>query len=144
MDLNQGVLHLLSKFGGSKLNRWWVIMQTSWWLTDTQTDAGDDNTQRPKLASGKKTQHEIHLLKLVDKMCKYEMDLAIIVVDTHRVDIVWSSDGWTDGQSGKSIPPTQLLWHWGISRWKIHYNASPPRCCQFQSIRHLLLYGVSR
>ena len=31
-----------------------------------------------------KTQHKIHLLKLVDKMCKHEMDLASIVEDTER------------------------------------------------------------
>ena len=33
-NLNQGVLHLLSKFGGSSLNRWWVIMCTSSWLME--------------------------------------------------------------------------------------------------------------
>ena len=42
--LNQGVLHLWSKFGDSSLNGWWVIMRTSKWLIhthrhmDTQTD----------------------------------------------------------------------------------------------------------
>ena len=30
------------------------------------------------------TQCATHLLKLVDKMCKYEMDLASIVEDTER------------------------------------------------------------
>ena len=60
--LNQGVLHLWSKFGDSSLNGWWVIVRTSKWLIhthrhmDRHTDAGDDNTQRPKLASGKKHQ----------------------------------------------------------------------------------------
>ena len=60
-DLNQGLLQLWSKFGDSSLNGWWVIVRTSKWLphtwtdgrTDTQTDAGNDNTRRPKLASGK-------------------------------------------------------------------------------------------
>ena len=57
--LNQGVWYLWSKFGDPNLNRWWVIMQISLWLTHTYTDthmdthAGNDNTQRPKLASGK-------------------------------------------------------------------------------------------
>ena len=57
-DLNQGLFHLWSKFGDSSLNGWWVIARTSWWLTDrhthTHTHAGNDNTRRPKLASGKK------------------------------------------------------------------------------------------
>ena len=54
-DLNQGILHIWSKFGDSSLNGWWVIARTSSWLTDTQTHthAGNDNTRRPKLASGK-------------------------------------------------------------------------------------------
>ena len=44
-DLNQGLLHLCSKFGDSSLNQWWVIVRTSPWLihthghTDTQTQA---------------------------------------------------------------------------------------------------------
>ena len=28
-DLNQGIFHLWSKFGGPSLNRWWVIVRTS-------------------------------------------------------------------------------------------------------------------
>ena len=48
----------------ASLNGWWVIARTSKWLphprtdgrTDTQTDAGNDNTRRPKLASGKNEQ----------------------------------------------------------------------------------------
>ena len=57
-DLNQGLLHLWSKFGDPSLKGWWVIAQTNSWITDTQTHihthAGNDNTRRPKLASGKK------------------------------------------------------------------------------------------
>ena len=60
-NLNQGLLHLWSKFGDPSLNGWWVIARTSKRLphtwtdgrTDTQTYAGNDNTRRPKLASGK-------------------------------------------------------------------------------------------
>ena len=65
-DLNQGLLHLWSKFGDSSLNGWWVTARTSWWLTDrhththTHTHAGNDNTRRPKLASGKNV-HNIYL-----------------------------------------------------------------------------------
>ena len=57
-DLNQGLLHLLSKFGDLSWNGWWVIARTSSWLTHGRThrqnDAGNDNIRRPKLASGKK------------------------------------------------------------------------------------------
>ena len=68
-DLNQGLLHLWSKFGDSSLNGWWVTARTSWWLTDrhththTHTHAGNDNTRRPKLASGKNLQmDDVHNL----------------------------------------------------------------------------------
>ena len=58
-DLNQGLLHLWSKFGDPSWNGWWVIARTSLWLmhgwTHTQTDAGNNNTRRPKLASGQKS-----------------------------------------------------------------------------------------
>ena len=67
-DLNQGLLHLWSKFCGSSLNGWWVTARTSWWLTDRHTHththlhAGNDNTRRPKLASGKNEiiPHKVH------------------------------------------------------------------------------------
>ena len=49
--LNQGLLHLWSKFGDPSLNDWWVIVQTRDW--QTHTHAGNDNSRRPKLASGK-------------------------------------------------------------------------------------------
>ena len=35
--LNQGLLHLWSKFGDPSLNGWWIIARTSSWLTDTRT-----------------------------------------------------------------------------------------------------------
>ena len=56
-NLNQGLLLLWSKFGDSSLNAWQVIARTSKLLPHTQThrqtDAANDNTRRPKLASGK-------------------------------------------------------------------------------------------
>ena len=56
-NLNQGLLHLYTKFGYSSLTGWWVIVRTNKWLihtrTNRHTDAGNDNTRRPKLASGK-------------------------------------------------------------------------------------------
>ena len=54
--LNQGLLHLWSKFGDPSLNGSWVIARTNSWLTDTHTythtHAGNDNTRRPKTGLG--------------------------------------------------------------------------------------------
>ena len=51
-DLNEGLLHLWSKFGDPSLNQWRVITWTNL-VTDGRKDEGNDNTQRSKLASGK-------------------------------------------------------------------------------------------
>ena len=58
-DLNKAILHIWSKFVDPSLNGSPVIARTSKrWThrrTDGQhTDSGNDNTRRPKLASGKK------------------------------------------------------------------------------------------
>ena len=56
--INQGILNLWSKLGDYNLNRWWVIAQTNLvtdGVTDGRTDASNDNTRRPKLASGENT-----------------------------------------------------------------------------------------
>ena len=50
--------------------------------------------------------HGTHLLKLLDKMCKYEMDPTSIVEDTKRTRFCPQ----TDGQGETSIPPFQLCW----------------------------------
>ena len=56
-DLNQCALHFWSKSGDSSVNGWQVIAEKlgveAHTGTQTQTDAGNDNTRRPKLASGK-------------------------------------------------------------------------------------------
>ena len=56
IDLNQCLLHLWSQFGDPRWNWWWVIARTSSWLTHgrthRQTDTGNDNNRRPKLALG--------------------------------------------------------------------------------------------
>ena len=56
-----------------------------------------------------KTQHATHILKLVDKICKYEMDAASIVDDTQRARFCPQTDRWTDGQGETSIPPSTSL-----------------------------------
>ena len=56
-----------------------------------------------------KTQHATHLLKLVDKICKYEMDAANIVDDTQRTRFCPQTDIWTDGQGEASAPPFNFV-----------------------------------
>ena len=51
-----------------------------------------------------KTQHATHLLKLVDKICKYEMDMASIVDDTQWTRFFPQTDRWTNGQGEASVP----------------------------------------
>ena len=47
-DLNQGLLHLWSKFGDYSLNSWLVIARTSWWLTDRHTHTHTQATTIPE------------------------------------------------------------------------------------------------
>ena len=49
----------------------------------------------------KKTLHATHLFKLLEKMCKYEMDPTSIVEDTEQTRFCPLTDGWTDGQTDK-------------------------------------------
>ena len=54
-DLNQGLLHIWSKFGDPSLNGWWVIAWTSKWLQHTRTDGHTDRRkqrQYPKAKTG--------------------------------------------------------------------------------------------
>ena len=57
-DLNQGVLHPWSEFGNSSLNGWQVITHNKSGFThprtNTQAEAGNDNTRRPELDSEEK------------------------------------------------------------------------------------------
>ena len=50
-DLNQGLSHLKSKFGGPILNGLWVIAQTNL-VTEGRTDAGNDNTREANTGLG--------------------------------------------------------------------------------------------
>ena len=56
----------------------------------------------------KRALHATHLLKLLDKMCKYEMDPMSIVEDTERTRFCPQTDRRTDGQGDTSIPHYQL------------------------------------
>ena len=59
--------------------------------------------------------HATNLLKLLDKMCKYEMDPMSIVEDTERIQFCPHTDRQTDGQGETSIPPFQLRWSGGYN-----------------------------
>ena len=82
--LNQGLLHLWSKFGDPSLNGWWVIAWTNSWLTDTRTHthtythtrAGNDNTRRSKLVSGKNSLYLSYLIFCFSSGRWYPMSMA--------------------------------------------------------------------
>ena len=64
-----------------------------------------------------KTQHTRHLLQLVDKMSKYNMDLASIAEDTEQTWFCQQPDNRTDGrtdgrtdwQGETRLPPSTSL-----------------------------------
>ena len=67
----------------------------------------------------KKSLHTTHLLKLLDKMCKYEMDPASSVEDSERTRFCPQMDRWTDGRTDgptrwNQSTPLQLHWAGGI------------------------------
>ena len=57
-----------------------------------------------------------HLLKLLDKMCKYEMDLTSIVEDRERTRFCQQTDRRADGQGETRIAPFQLRWSGGYNK----------------------------
>ena len=80
--------------------------------------------------------HTTHLLKLLVKMWKYEMDPTSILEDTERTRFCpqtdrrtdgWT-DRWTDGQGETCIPPFQLRWSGGYNdglvSWCIYASLS--------------------
>ena len=77
-----------------------------------------------KISNGwifKQTLHMLHLLKLLDTMCKYEMDPTSIVEDTERTRFCPQTDRRTDGRTDRrtrwnQYTPFQLCWSGGIKR----------------------------
>ena len=67
----------------------------------------------PKIQILQETLHATHLLKLLDKMYKYEMDPARTIGATEQTRDAGRMDGWTDrqmdGQSETNIPPNNLV-----------------------------------
>ena len=112
-DINQGLLHLWSKFGAPSLNGWWVIARTNTWLphmqtdgrTHRQTDAGNDNTRRPKLASGE---------KLYDLYFKYYFDIDSIEATLCQTDTTADIKRYRWTSHDKIISKIQCrkyIWH---------------------------------
>ena len=67
----------------------------------------------------KQTLHATHFLKLLDQMCKYEIDPMSIVEDTERIRFCRQTEGRTDGQGETSIPPFQLRWSGGYNQCNV-------------------------
>ena len=65
------------------------------------------NRQKFKFWNSKINWHATHPLKLVDKMCKYEIDLTSTVEDT--ADTIWSTDRRTDRRTDRK---TDRLTKW--------------------------------
>ena len=63
----------------------------------------------------KQTLQAIHILKLLDKLRKYEMDPTSIVGDTEWTRFCPQMDRRTDRQGETSIPPFQLHWSRGYN-----------------------------
>ena len=65
----------------------------------------------PKFQILQETLHATHLMKLLNKVYKYEMDPTRTVDATERTCSGHRmQDGWTDGRSETNIPPTTSLW----------------------------------
>ena len=84
----------------------------------------------------KRALHATHLLKLLDKMCKYEMDPMSIVEDTERTRLCPQTDRRTDGQGDTSIPPFQLRWSGGYNDSSTTFQCGnkPSPICQCKYI----------
>ena len=71
----------------------WVILDPK----SKKDKVKDTNLKNsPKFQILKRALHATHLLKLLDKMCKYEMDLMSIVVGTERTRFCPQTDRRTD------------------------------------------------
>ena len=83
-------------------------------------------------AFSQETPHATHLLKLVDKMCKYEMDPAGTLGDTERTRFRPRTDRRTDGQTDKVkpvYPPFNFVEAGGI----INKRSNKKVLCDFQT-----------
>ena len=86
-------------------------------------------SNNPNFAIFIKSWNVTHLLKLVDKNCKYEMDPASIVEDTE-----WTQFGWqTDGRTvWNQYTPLNFV-GWGYNKL-LHYWYQPLGPAQYEGI----------
>ena len=61
-----------------------------------------------------------HLLKLLDKMYKYEMDPTRTEDAIERTRDTERTDDWTDGRSEANIPPPTTLLYGGYNKDSSH------------------------
>ena len=99
-DLNQVVLHLLSKFGGSSLNAWWFMARTRSGLTDTHTDRHthtDRQTQTTTIPEGQNWPQVKKLLRYETLKCLWKSYIDnyshISQHDWHQA-IIWMLAYW--------------------------------------------------
>ena len=85
-----------------------------------------------------KRYYTAHLMKLIYKMCRYEINLASIVEDTDRTRFSPQTDGQTDGwpvrwMAGRetSIPPFNFVEAGGINRVYIYIYISWSILCHW-------------
>ena len=97
---------------------YWVIL--SYWIpnekkTKSKLQILKKNSKITNVWILKQTLHATHIVKLLDKMCKYEMDPTSIVEDTERTRFCPQ----TDRQGETSIPHFQLRW---VQKFRIPYD----------------------
>ena len=85
------------------------------WTVDGSGSGGNWPKTNSNFWILKQALHATHLLKLLDRMCKYEMDSMSIVENTERTRFCPQTDRRTDGQGDTSIPPFQLRWSRGYN-----------------------------
>ena len=102
-DLNQGLLHLWSKFGDSSLNSWLVIARTSWWLTDRHTHTHTQATTIPEGHNWPRVKmdwewlvdcivpsHYLnHWWLIVNQGCRLRMKVTIFLFKLHTSLFIW-------------------------------------------------------
>ena len=98
----------------------WGYPPTASWLPIPLSHIGSQVKRRQRQSYkfkkfAKISLHATHFLKLLDKMCKYQMDPVSIVEDTERTWFCPQTDRRTDGQGDTSLPPFQLRWSGGYN-----------------------------
>ena len=111
------------------------------------------NKTGSKLQILKQTLHATNLLKLLNKMCKYELDLTSIVEDTERTWFCPQTDRRKDGQTDRQTdrqtdkvkpvyPPFNFVEAGGII--KVNANIWKKKPCRFRNYPSSLSTDLSK